>query len=180
MVALYLQNPKKMVRIIITTIFAHLFFVCMGQEKHLDNKIELNASFSSDSVLMDDSLELNLYYRNNSGNSFSLYPKAFIGLLQNPKIFITYDKLERMVYKLNDICDYDSVIVLKPNESFEYRYRIKADSNFFYTGVNDISIIYTFNDKPLKKDKKKADKSKVIRSLVSPSIKIRVYSNGEK
>jgi hypothetical protein len=179
MVARNIQNSKKMVRVIITAIFAHLFFVCMSQEKHLDNKIELNASFSSDSVLMDDSLELNLNYRNISSNYFYLYPKAIIGLLQNPKIFITYDKLERMVYKLNDICDYDSVIVLKPGESFEYRYRVKADSNFFYTGENDISIIYTFNDKPLKKGKKKEDKSKVIRSLVSPSIKIRVYSKGK-
>lgn len=102
MMTLYLKDSKKMVRFIITIIFAHLFFVCIGQRSYLDTKIELNASFSSDSIFMEDSLELNLYFRNNKSNNFSLYPKAIIGLIHNHKAFITYDKAERIVYKLND------------------------------------------------------------------------------
>lgn len=163
-----------MVKSIITILFVHLLSVCLGQVINLDNKIELNASFSSDSLFMGDSLKLNLHFRNNTNNNFSLYPKAIIGLVHNHKEFITYDKPERIVYKLNDICDYDGVVVLKPGERFEYRYSIKVDNNFFYKGENDILIFYHLYDKPLKKKKKKVNKREPILSLWSPIVKIKV------
>lgn len=65
-----------MVKLFITVLFIHLIIVCQGQEITPGNKIELNSSFSSDVVYMEDSLELILIYRNTSNYNFNLYPKA--------------------------------------------------------------------------------------------------------
>ena len=81
-----------MVRLFIVIIFSHSFFVCTSQVRSLDSKIELNASFSSDIVILQDSLEVVLTYRNTTNDNFNLYPEAIIGLAPNQKAFITYDK----------------------------------------------------------------------------------------
>jgi len=178
MVASNLQITKKMVKYIFTIVFAQVFIICaISQEKPLENEILFRASFSRDSVFMGDSLEIKLYFRNDTNSSFSLYPKAIIGLTHNHKEFITYDKPERIAYKLNCICDYDSVIILNPGEGFENMYHIKAEDNFFYIGMNDILVFYHLYEKPLKWKKYKVDKGKPILSLWSPVVKINVQSN---
>lgn len=162
-----------MVKIIIITISAHFFFLCMIQEVYSDNKINLNASFSSDSVIMGDSLDLILYYKNITNDNFSLYPKAIIGLGRNHEVFITYDKAERIAYILNLFTNYDSIVSLKPGEEFKYTFNIVADSNFFYEGENEVYVYYRLFDK-LPDNKKRKKYGELILSLEAPPIKITI------
>ena len=163
-----------MVKFIIIIIFTHLVFVCMGQENYLDNKMELNASFSCDSVYIEDSLEVILQYRNISNEYINLYPKAIIGLSHNHNFFITYDKAERIAYILNLYTNYDSIVNLKPGEEFKYTFNIVADSQFFYEGENVVYVYYRLFDKPKNIKKQKRTKRGPVLSLQSPAIKIMV------
>lgn len=167
-----------MVRLIIIMIFANLSFACIGQKKD----IELKASFCRDSVFVNESLELILCFKNNSNKSFKLYPKAFTAMMHYSEYFITYESIDRMIYILNDIRDYNSVILLNPQEEFIYKYEIKADSKFFYKGKNEVFVFYrlfgtSWNDKKQREyDKGRRKKDKEEDLLLSSSvIEIKIY-----
>jgi hypothetical protein len=162
-----------MVRFILMLLLTHLFLLCASQEKSHEKEIKLNASFSEDSVFIGDSLKLNLYYKNISNSDYILYPKAIIGLVRNMKAFITYESPARISYQLNDICNYDSVIHLKPGEEFKNTFNIRVNRNFFYEGENSVLVYYHFLEKPpIKKRLFGKSKRELILSLRSPPIKI--------
>lgn len=165
-----------MVKIILTIVIAHLFLVSLCQEKDFDKKIELNASVNTDSIDMEDTLEVNLIFKNVSNSYISFYPNAIIGMIHDHKEFITYDNQEKIAYKLHDKCNYDSVFALKPGQGLKYIYRIKASENFFNEGANNILFFYHLYEMPLNKGKQKVYKKKAILSLWSSPIEIYISS----
>lgn len=174
--ACYLRNTQNMVKVLFTIIFTYLSLVCIAQDKSLATKIELHASLNRNEVYFGDSLELILNYRNISDDTLWLYPKATIGLGRTEKAFITYDKPERIAYIINFFTSYDSLVNLKPGEEFYYTFNIKADSNFFYKGENEVCVYYHLFDNPQLWKRKKTDKRRPVLSLYSAPIKINVYS----
>ena len=133
-----------MVRLVVAIILINLSLVCVGQ----DNGIEFKASFNRDSVTIDDSLEVKLCYKNTSDAILQLFPKAIIAIGHHYDYFYSYDNVDRMMYILNDVCDYDSIVLLKPNEEFIQTLNIKIDSKFFNHFDNAVYIYYWFSDKP--------------------------------
>ncbi len=165
-----------MVKLIIAIGFICLFYVCLGQKNAFDNEIKFNASVSCESILMEDSLDLFLSYRNTTNDSFCLYPKAFIGLGHIKKVFITYEKAERIALMVNNQCDYDTVVVLEHGEKRTFVYTVKADSNFFYFGENEVYVFYRFYDKSsCNLRRKKYGKLKL--SLNSSPITVNIIKN---
>jgi len=173
MLAHYIQNTEKMVKLIFTFIVLSLVF-CQGQEYQVKKELILNASFSSDTVIMGDTLSLILCYRNNTNSYVDLYPKAIIGLSHNHQAFIFYESPERIVYLLNDYCDYDSVFRLETSEFYKYTFNIKIDSSFFYEGENNILVFYHFYDNQPEQNNRKKNTAGPSLILWSPEIKIHV------
>jgi len=164
-----------MVKVIFTIIFAQIFYLCTnGQEKHLDNRVFLEASFSVDTTLMGDSLEVNLLFKNTSDSVFELNPEAVIGLMHNHKEFITYDTPQRISYKLHESSNTEKVIMLHSNGEYQYKFNIIADANFFYEGENSILVYYHFFESP---KKRKCRKQKPKLSLWSAPIKVIIKTN---
>lgn len=157
----------------------HLCFICEGQE-YEKKEIEFYASFSREPVFMEDSIELNLYYKNNSNSYVDLYPKAIIGLSHNHKEFISYESAAKIVYRLNNSCNYDSVVRIEPKGLYKYTFDLKVDSSFFYKGENNILVFYHLYDRPINNDNRKKDKRKPRLTLWSPVVRINVIYNLNK
>ncbi len=150
-----------------------LFFYCHGQENPKVEGISLFASFDTNIVSVGDSLKLKLHFTNNTNTTYTLYPKAIIGLARDLQAFIFYDP-NRVVYKLNSFCDYDSIVYIKPGEKFIYEFDLEVDSNFFFIGENTVKVYYYIFDELTNEKKRRHTKRKPIISLDSQPIKIEV------
>ena len=162
--------------------FLNLYLINVGQKSGFFQNIDFNASFSKDSVLMNDTLDIHIYFKNNSDEIVKLHPKGFLCILPDVSMFITYESTNRMMYIVNNFCDYESVVLLKPQEEFKYTLSIKANADFFYNGLNSIFVFYRFPCTSLKDkaqreyDKKQKDKYKEeVLLLSSPKFTINVY-----
>lgn len=160
-----------MVRFNIALIFLSISSFCIGQNS-FNKKVEINACFSRDSVLANDTMNLFLYFKNNSNETLELYPKGFICIQHDANMFITYESAERDIYIINSVSDYDSVVFLNPQEVFMYAFSIKAKTDFFYIGENNVFVFY--RGKQL--DRNKKIKKEEIASLISPVFRMVVYS----
>lgn len=156
-----------MVRIIFILSFLHLYFVCNAQTL---NKIHLNVSFSRSTVIMEDKLKIYLDYVNCTNESINFYPEAIIGVVHNNKAFIFPDKETRILYKLNNTCNYCNIVKIKPHEQFKFTFELKADSNFFYKGNNNIQVFYHL----YKEDNHKKHKNKPILSIWSKVVTLNI------
>jgi len=174
MVACNLQNTKKMVSGLFLLAFLLPYFECMGQDKTNKNEIELEAFFREDTVISCDSLELILKYKNNTDNSVKFYPCAIIGMTHNHNEFISYESPERVVYKLTNNCNSDSVTFIEPRGIIKCKFKINAKNAFFYKGENNILIFYHFFEKPNKKSFWNKDERKARLSLWSSIVKVYV------
>ncbi len=164
-----------MVKVVFAIIFAQIFCLCTrGQEKHLDDRVLLEASFSIDTALMGDSLKVNLLFKNTSDSVIKLNPEAVIGLTHNHKYFITYDTPQRICYILHEFSNIEKVVMLYPKGEYQYEFNIIADANFFYEGENSILVYYHFFESP---KKRKCRKQKPKLSLWSAPIKVIIKTN---
>lgn len=118
------------------------------EKESFNNGIELNLSFDKNPVFLGDSLELRLTYRNRTSEVIDFYPEACIGLFRHDTVFISYETAERIGIILNNVINYDSLVILKPNEEYECAYKILVDSSFFYLRENEVYFNYYFFDKP--------------------------------
>jgi hypothetical protein len=151
MVARNLSNTKKMVGFLISIFYLLQSYTCEGQVNTNKHEMELVAFFSCDTVLMGDSVDLVLTYQNNTDSSLVFYPYGIIGMSHDHKVFITYEFPERIVYRLSNYCNYDSIVLIKPKAQISYTFKVSVNDCFFYKGENNLLVFYSFFGKPAKK-----------------------------
>jgi hypothetical protein len=169
-----------MIKLIALIIFLNLYLSCLSQPKDYSGTVKFQDSFNKDSLLVNEFYELDIFFKNISNNNIKLFPKGIVFISHDASCFITYESNDRMMYILNNTCDYDSIVILKPGEEFKYTWSIMADPKFFFIGENDVCVFYRFeniisdNKKQRKNNSRNVSKENI--ALLSPNIKIKVYN----
>jgi len=105
--------------------------------------INLYISFSNDSVCFDDTVLLELYFKNTSDSVFYFSKGALIGMSHyDPDGFIGYDTAERMLYWLNDNVYNMEIVSVMPGQTYRIDFKVRIKKSFFYKGENTLRLFY--------------------------------------
>ncbi len=163
-----------MVKLSIIAYFSLLLLqsaVC--QDNSIENSIGLSIAFSKDTVSFQDSLEIQLSFKNTSDSVVSLNPIAIIGISHyHPDVFITY-AAERVLYSLNNYCSPKDKVEILPKGFYTKTYDIGVDSSFFYSGENVLWALYHYHSSSKSKQVfRKRKQNRNILSFCSPEVRL--------
>lgn len=165
MVALYLQNTKKILII---------FILCfsISSEKLLSQNGKINQSLLlvelyKNEVKLNDSVDVVLSFINKTNEKICLYPNCRL-LLLKPKKEMVFDNDINNMCVINHLCNLHDVVELIPNDSIDILCKIAINPLFFKKGVNTFYIVYA--EKP-----KKKRISQRVKKITSEEISIFVY-----
>lgn len=141
MVAFYLQYTKKMVSIIflmtiLTSFKCSTLQVEVQNCKEIKKYLDMEFSFTEDSVKYGDYLNVNVLYKNKTDTLLTFYPKAVVFIGKSPVGF-GYEN-----YSLNDTLDVTFIAEVRPKSTYLYTFKILVKAPFFVKGNNHLRLGY--------------------------------------
>lgn len=167
-----------MVRVILATIFFFFYLDCFCQEKTITSEqLEFNVYFSKDTSCFNDTLQINLFYKNITKKNevkilFPTYSRIFSTAIAHvlSDYFIFEDSASRILYNLKNTSDNDTIVVLNPNEIFIKKYKVIIRPDFFYKGYNNLYVIHRVWKYPIISERKSKRQHNPYLSLISSDI----------
>lgn len=139
MVAFYIQNTKEV--LISLLLFGILTsFKCGNLPdncKKIDNYLELELRFTSDTVKIGEEVELNVVFKNKTDTALQFYPKAVI-YITKPFVAFGIDS----AYPISDTLDITKTAEIKPRATYIYTYNVLINEKFFKIGENPLVLHY--------------------------------------
>jgi hypothetical protein len=132
----YIQNTKNLVVLIALILFVNNTSFA---QKNIKDYIFLKIGTSNDTLKKGDSLIVTAEFRNISKEEIEFYPKAII-LLIKPLVAFGIEN----VLRISLITDLRFHEIIKPNESFDARFKVITNDAFFVKGMNTFWLYYRF------------------------------------
>ena len=102
--------------------------------------INIEIEISTNEVAFNDSLNLEIIFRNKTTETIEFYPYAYLFLARSTGLF----HFESFV--LNEITDFRIRQIITANDGYVMNKRISIESPFFRAGLNEFEIVYLINE----------------------------------
>ncbi len=161
--------------ILISSIFVSL--ECLSQKMTItENEVEFNVCFANDSVNFNDSVKVQLIYRNKTDHDIKLYFPTYSHIFSTAigHTFKGYFTLDDALYNLKNYPDSDTIKIIKPDEIFVKKYNVIIEKRFFKMGENNLYVFHRVWAYPMITNKRGVKRQRPLISLVSSSLYLHV------
>ncbi|NLE05704.1 MAG: hypothetical protein GX638_13025 [Crenarchaeota archaeon] len=104
--------------------------------KEIKSCLDIELSFSADSIKYGEYLNVSVLYRNKTDTLLTFYPKAIV-FLAKPLVGFEYES-----YSLNDTLDATLIAEVKPKSTYLYTFKILVKAPFFTKEYNHLRLGY--------------------------------------
>ena len=104
--------------------------------KEIKNYLEMELSFSADTIKYGELLNVNILYRNKTDTLLSFYPKSFI-YLAGPFVGFDYES-----YWVHGFVDATYSVEIEPKSTYLHTFEIPINPPFFIKGDNRLKLAY--------------------------------------
>ena len=153
-----------MVRILFLIVFLTSSKCSSYSEKNSDerkNYLEMELSFSADSVKSGEYISVNVLYINRTDTLIKFYPEERLALIRQSIMF------ENEIFTVHDFGGKTYQVEIKRSSTYMQTFNILADPTFFHEGVNRIRLAYV-----CKEMKSGKEVYKLCGNLISQEVKL--------